>query len=123
MTVPQPPAGLARSPHVIPARRAMVEVDVIVVGCAVSAGAHAALVPAHLREAVPLGSGFIVAVALLLAVGAALVLQPGSVWSAPAAVPLLAALIAAFAASRTIGIPLLAPEPEPVDAVGLATKL
>jgi hypothetical protein len=61
----------------------MSEVDVILVACAVSAGAHAALVPAHLRETVPLGTSFIVAVALLLAVGAGWQRRSSRVWDSP----------------------------------------
>jgi hypothetical protein len=39
---------------------------------------------------------------------------------AQAAGLLLGGLVAAYAASRTTGIPVLDPDPEPVDAVGIA---
>jgi hypothetical protein len=42
---------------------------------------------------------------------------------ARAAALLFAGLVAAYAASRTTGITLLAPDREPVDAVGVSTKL
>jgi hypothetical protein len=96
----------------------------IVVGaCAASAGAHAGLVPEHMREAVPLGVAFVVATGLLLAAATALAVSPDSVGAARGAALLLAGLVAFYAASRTTGLPLLEPHPEPVDAVGVTTKL
>lgn len=95
----------------------------VVLSCAASAGAHAGLVPEHMGEAAALGIGFVVAALLLLAAGAALAIQPDSPRAAQAASLLLVGLIASYAASRTSGIPLLQPEPEAPDAVGLATKL
>ena len=97
----------------------------VVLSCAASAGAHAGLVPEHMGEAAALGIGigFVVAALLLLAAGAALAIQPDSPRAAQAASLLLVGLIASYAASRTSGIPLLLPEPEAPDAVGLATKL
>jgi hypothetical protein len=96
--------------------------DVVVSAAAVSAGAHAALVPEHLREAPQLGIAFIASAVLLLATVSAATLADSS-RVMPAAALLFAALIAAYAASRTTGIPWLEPEAEPVDAVGVATKL
>ena len=40
--------------------------DGLIVCCAVSAGAHAALVPEHLREHLPAGIGFVAATATLV---------------------------------------------------------
>jgi hypothetical protein len=96
---------------------------VAVFACAASAGAHAGLVPEHLREAPRLGAAFVVSVVLLALAGAALTIRPRSRRVAQATALLLAGLIAAYAAARTTGIPLLAPEPEAADGVGLATKL
>ena len=97
-------------------------VDVVVSAAAVSAGAHAALVPEHLREAPQLGIAFIVSAVLLLAAAGVATLSDSS--SAMAATALLfAGLIAAYVASRTTGIPWLQPDAEPADAVGLATKV
>ena len=90
--------------------------------CAASAGAHAALVPEHLRTEPAPGVAFIVACVLMLGIAAALALRPDDALAAQAATLLLAGLIAAYAVSRTTGLPLLHPEPEAVDAVGLATK-
>ena len=97
--------------------------DLVVAACAISAGAHAALVPSHLEHETELGLAFMVAVALLLLAGAALVLFPASDRAARAAALLLAALIASYAAAVTVGIPALSLEPESVDAIGLATKV
>lgn len=97
--------------------------DVVVLACAASAGAHAGLVPEHVRETPQLGAAFIVSVVLLLAAAAALALRPESVRASQAAALLLAGLIAAYAASRSIGIPWLEARPEAFDAVGLTTKL
>jgi drug/metabolite transporter (DMT)-like permease len=96
---------------------------IVVVACAVSAGAHAGLVPEHLGEATALGISFGLAAVLLLAAGAALAIRPGDRRAAVVAAVLLAGLIAFWAASRLTGIPILQPRAEPVDAVGLVTKL
>jgi peptidoglycan/LPS O-acetylase OafA/YrhL len=94
----------------------------LVAACAASAGAHAALVPAHVRDQRALGLAFVLAAAALVAVVAALAVRPGSRTTSPAAAVVLASLIGAYALSVTTGIPWLAGSPEPVDVVGLATK-
>jgi hypothetical protein len=76
-----------------------------------------------LREAPQLGASFILAVALLLTAGAALAIRPDSRLAAQAAGLLLAGLILCWGASCITGIPWLQPRAEPVDAVGLVTKL
>jgi hypothetical protein len=95
----------------------------VVLACAASAGAHAGLVPEHLRSEPRLGAAFVVAVALLVAVGAAAVLRPGDRRLGYAAAILFGGLILAYAASRTTGIPVLDPEAEALDAVGVGTVL
>ena len=100
-----------------------IAVRVLIAACAVSAGAHAGLVPEHLREAPQLGIAFIIAVALLLAAVVALALRPDDRRIAQVAVLLLAALMVCWGVSRITGIPFLQPRPEPVDVVGLVTKL
>jgi hypothetical protein len=95
----------------------------VIAACAASGGAHAGLVPEHLREAPHLGIAFILAAVLLLAVVAGLALRPEDRRIALVAALLLTGLIASWGASRVIGIPLLQPRPEPVDLVGLVTKL
>jgi hypothetical protein len=91
--------------------------------CAVSAGAHAGLVPEHLREAPQVGVAFIVAAGLLLSASSALAIRADSLRAARGAALLLAGLVAFYAASRTTGIPLLEPHTEPLDVVGVTTKL
>ncbi len=95
----------------------------LIAACAASAGAHAGLVPEHLREAPQLGIAFILASGVLLAVVAALALRPQDPRIAMVAGLLLSGLIASWGASRVTGIPFLQPRPEPVDLVGLVTKL
>ena len=70
-----------------------------------------------------MGIAFLVAIVLLVGTGAALTLRPGDRRIAAAAALLFASLIVAYVASRASGIPLLAPDREAVDAVGVATKV
>src|SRR5438067_13289356 len=96
-----------------------IAVRVVIAACAASAGAHAGLVPEHLREAPQLGIAFILASALLLAVVAALASCPEDRRIARVAALLLTGLIASSGATRVTGIPLLHPRPAPVAPVGL----
>jgi hypothetical protein len=93
-----------------------------VFACAASAGAHAGLVPAHLSEEPREGIAFLVAVLLLLGASAALLLRPADGRVAALVAILFAGLIVSYVASRTTGIPALAPDREPWDAVGLITN-
>lgn len=93
----------------------------LVLTCAASAGAHAGLVPAHLNGEPRLGAAFLVAVVLLVAAAAAVVARPHDRRITSAAGLLLAGLLLAYIASRSTGIPVLDPEPEPLDAVGIVT--
>ena len=70
-----------------------------------------------------LGIAFITAVALLLAVGGTAAVRPWDRRVAAVAALLLAGLIAAYWATRSTGIPLLAPDAEAVDAIGVITTL
>jgi hypothetical protein len=70
-----------------------------------------------------MGVAFIVATVLLVAIGAMLAVHPDDRRVALLAALLFVGLIAAYAVSRTAGIPLLHPHPEAVDAVGVVTKL
>jgi cytochrome bd-type quinol oxidase subunit 2 len=98
-------------------------VTVLIAACAASAGAHAGLVPEHWREAPQLGIAFILASVLLLLVVVALALRPEDRRIALVAALLLTGLIASWGASRVTGIPFLQPRPEPVDLIGLVTKI
>lgn len=86
--------------------------------CAASAGVHAGLVQAHLREGVLLGAAFAVSVMGLTA--GALRLRAES--SVAAWVPvLLLGVAACYLLSRTTGLGALSPEREPVDSLGALT--
>lgn len=93
----------------------------VVLVAAASAGIHAVLVPEHLDEMPLLGASFIVSVLALLAIAAALAIRPQAQIPASLAAFLFAGLILAYAASRTTGLPVLEPEAEQVDAVGIVT--
>jgi hypothetical protein len=92
---------------------------VVIFACAASAGIHAGIVPEHLREEPQLGVAFIVAVVALLATAAAVALRPSARPVARTAALVLGGLILAYIASRTTGIPILAPNPEAVEAIGV----
>ena len=115
---------LHHRPHrPLPARPVRPAVAGAVCACAASAGIHAGLVPDHLREPAPLGILFILAVVLLLTAAAALVVHPADRRAAQGVALLLAALIAAWAASTSTGLFVLQPDPEPVDLTGAVSKL
>jgi uncharacterized membrane protein (DUF4010 family) len=83
------------------ARRA----TVVIVVCAASAGAHAALVPDHLEHEPRLGIAFVAATALLLAAAVALAYRPDDAPVATGTALLLAGLIGAYAVmSRPVSV-------------------
>ena len=94
---------------------------VVVLTCAASAGAHAGLVPAHVQDEPRLGVAFLVAVLLLLGAAVAFGFRPTDRRVAGAAAVVLFGVAFAYLATRTTGIPMLDPEREAVDAVGVAT--
>jgi hypothetical protein len=75
----------------------------VIFACAASAGAHAGLVPEHLREESRVGVAFLVAVLLPLASGAGLAIRPRDRRIARAAALLLAGLIAALRLAQPTG--------------------
>jgi hypothetical protein len=94
----------------------------LLVACAFSGGVHVAQAPEHISEAPLLGLAFLAAAALLVALGLGIYLRPDD-RQLPLLIALLsAALVAAYASSRTVGLPVLHPAPESVDAVGVITK-
>lgn len=101
---------------------ARVALDALIVSCAVSAGIHAALTPEHLREEPAAGIGFLVSTVLLAALGVALTFRPVSRNAVLAAGALLAGLVVAYAFAVTTGVPVLHPDVEPADELGLTTK-
>jgi hypothetical protein len=62
------------------------------------------------------------ATALLLAVAAAVAVRPDDRRAVRAAQCLIAGLLVAYLASRTVGIPIFRPEVERADALGVSTK-
>jgi hypothetical protein len=94
----------------------------LLVTCAFSAGVHVALAPDHLDESALLGLGFLGSAAMLLALGVGIYARPDSVRLPPLIALLCSALLAAYVASRTVGLPVLHPAPEAVDPVGVITK-
>jgi hypothetical protein len=94
---------------------------VVVLTCAASAGAHAGLVPSHLQDEPRLGVAFLVTVFVLLSAAVAVGVRPADWRVAGAAAVVLFGVTLAYLATRTTGIPMLDPEREAVDAVGVAT--
>jgi len=100
---------------------AELEVDVVVLACAVSAGIHGALVREHFEEGTGAGLGFVASTVLLAALAVALTRNPSPfVLLATAAV--FAGLIAAYTAVIATGLPVLHPEREAVEGLALFTK-
>jgi hypothetical protein len=93
----------------------------LVLALASSAGVHAALVPAHAAEAPLLGAAFALSAGLLVALAVRIDRAPGPLALAVAAL-LLAALLAAYVATRCVALPPLT-HLEPVDPLGVTTKL
>jgi hypothetical protein len=96
--------------------------DVVLLACAISAGIHGALVPAHFDEGAAAGLGFAAAAALLGALVVALTLRPASVLALAGVAAVFAGLLVGYALAATTGLPVLHPDPEPVDGLALATK-
>ena len=95
--------------------------QILVLTLAASAGAHAALVPAHAAESHVVAAGFALS-ALALAIVALHVDRSDRPGAAVAAALLLATLLLAYAATRVAAVWPLA-HAEPVDAIGAVTKL
>jgi hypothetical protein len=101
---------------------AEVRSDVVILACAVSAGIHGALVPGHFAEGTGPGLGFAAATVALAGLAVWLTWRPANPSALAAAVVTFAGLLAGYALAATTGLPLLHPEPEPVDGLALATK-
>jgi len=96
--------------------------DVVILACAVSAGIHGALAPAHFAEGTGAGVGFVATTVLLGGIVVALTARPSNRFLLVVAAVVLAGLLASYGLATTTGVPLLHPEPEPVDGLALATK-
>ena len=102
--------------------RAELERDVVILACAISAGIHGALVPAHFDESTGAGLGFAAATAALAGLVVWLTLRPASRLGLLAAAAVLLGLLGSYALAVTTGLPVLHPDPEPVDGLALVTK-
>ena len=96
--------------------------DVVILACAVSAGIHGALTPAHFAEGAGAGLGFVTSTILLAALVLFLTVRTESSLPLAGAVIVFAGLLGSYALATTTGLPLLHPQPEPVDGLALATK-
>jgi hypothetical protein len=96
--------------------------DLVVLGCAISAGIHGALTPAHFEEGIGPGIGFLGAALVLAGLVVALTRRPGSTVLLALAALTLLGLLVSYALATTTGLPLLHPDREPFDGLALATK-
>ena len=101
--------------------RPVLQRDVLILACAISAGIHAALVPEHLEEGRAAAGGFAVSAVLLAALAIALTYRvtPILLFSAGA---LMTGLLVSYALAITTGVPILHPDVEPVEGLALFTK-
>jgi hypothetical protein len=96
--------------------------DVVILACAISAGIHGALVPGHFDEGTGAGLGFVVATVVLAGLVVWLTWRPANASALTVAALTLGGLLASYALATTTGLPVLHPDPEPVDGLALVTK-
>jgi hypothetical protein len=101
---------------------AELKADAVILACAISAGIHGALAPDHFSEGAGAGSGFVASAVSLAGIAVWLTARPASRLALAAAACVFLGLLASYALAVTSGLPLLHPEPEPVDGLALATK-
>ena len=96
--------------------------DVVILACAVSAGIHGALAPGHFAEGTGAGAGFVATAVVLATLALVLTRYPASALALAGTAAVLVGLLASYALAATTGLPVLHPDPEPVDGLALATK-
>jgi hypothetical protein len=96
--------------------------DVVILACAVSAGIHGALAPEHFAEGTAAGVGFVASTVLLAGIAIALTLRPAGRQPLAGAALVFFGLLVSYALATTTGVPVIHPDPEPVDGLALATK-
>lgn len=101
--------------------RPVLQRDVLILACAISAGIHAALVPEHLGEGRAAAGGFAVSAVLLGALAIALTYRVTPLLLV-AAGALMTGLLVSYGLAITTGVPILHPDVEPVDGLALFTK-
>jgi CHASE2 domain-containing sensor protein len=100
----------------------MIERNLVMLACAVSAGIHAALTREHFAEGLGPGGGFLAATLLLGVLGLGLAHRPDGCALLVAAALVLIGLIGSYALATTTGIPILHAEVEPVESLAVLTK-
>jgi hypothetical protein len=103
-------------------RLAELKADVVILACAISAGIHGALAPDHFSDGAGAGLGFVASAVALAGVAVWLTVRPASRLALAAAAFVFVGLLASYALAVTSGLPLLHPEPEPIDGLALSTK-
>ena len=96
--------------------------DLVILAAAISAGIHGALVPQHFAEGTGAGVGFVAATVVLAASAVAVTLRPATAVALAGAAAVFAGLLVSYAVATTNGLPVLHPDPEPVDGLALVTK-
>jgi hypothetical protein len=96
--------------------------DVVILACAISAGIHGALAPDHFSEGAGAGLGFVAATVALASLVVWLTARPASRLGLAVTAAVFLGLLGSYALAVTSGLPLLHPEPEPVDGLALTTK-
>jgi drug/metabolite transporter (DMT)-like permease len=96
--------------------------DLVVLACAVSAGIHGALVSGHFDEGTGAGLGFVAATLTLAGLVVWLTRRPANPSALATAAVTFAGLLASYVLATTTGLPVLHPDPEPIDGLALATK-
>jgi len=96
--------------------------DAVIVACAISAGVHVALAPEHFGESAALGIGFLASAAAAAALAIVLTREAAPL-ALVLAVVVFAGLLVAYGLAITTGLPVLHPEPEPVEGLAVATKV
>jgi hypothetical protein len=96
--------------------------DVVIITCAISAGIHGALTPAHFADGAGVGVGFLASTVALAGLAVGLTHWQASPVPLAGAAVTFVGLLAAYGLAITTGVPALHPEAEPVDGLALATK-
>jgi hypothetical protein len=96
--------------------------DVVILVCAVCAGIHGGLAPAHFDVGFGAGVGFVAATVVLAFLVVTLTRRPTSERLLAYAAVALLGLILSYLLAVTTGLPVIHPNAEPIDILALATK-
>jgi hypothetical protein len=100
----------------------VVERNLVVLVCAVSAGIHGALTREHFAEGLGPGGGFLAATLSLGVLRFGLAHRPDCFALLVAVALVLIGLIGSYALATTTGIPVIHAEVEPVENLAVVTK-